>query len=78
MDVPPVMFTFVDLEDEGVGEDVRVVGVLFDLKSEIKEPDAEGGCLGVGAWTADGLGSRENALLGVSVSELAAIGLFLM
>lgn len=48
MEVPPVMFTLVGLdveEDGGAGEDVRVVGVLFVLKSDIKVPDAEGGPL---------------------------------
>ena len=49
MEVPPVMFTFVGLEveddDGGAGDDVRVVGVLFVLKSDIRDPDAEGGAL---------------------------------
>jgi hypothetical protein len=44
--------------------------VLFDvLKSEIREPAAEGGARGVGAWIAEGLGSREKALFGVGVGE---------
>lgn len=43
IDVPPVMLTFV-FELEGAGEDVRELGVLFDvLKSEIRGPEAEGG-----------------------------------
>lgn len=42
MDVPPVMLTFVGLEDGGAGEDVRVVGVLLDLKSDIRVPEAGG------------------------------------
>lgn len=46
MDVPPVMFTFVVLDEEvGAGEDVRVVGVLLDLKSDMRVPDADGGAL---------------------------------
>ena len=78
MEVPPVMFTLVGLdveEDGGAGEDVRVVGVLFVLKSDIKVPDAEGGPLR-GAWMADGLGSREKALFGVEVPEFVGVGLF--
>lgn len=50
MDVPPVMLTFVLL---GAGEEVRELlreeDVLFVLKSEISEPAAEGGGLGMGA-----------------------------
>ncbi len=50
IDVPPVMLTFVLL---GAGEDFRELlweaGVLFDLKSEMSEPAAEGGGLGMGA-----------------------------
>jgi hypothetical protein len=44
------MLTFVLL---GAGEDFRELlweaGVLFDLKSEMSEPAAEGGGLGMGA-----------------------------
>jgi hypothetical protein len=50
IDVPPVMLTFVLL---GAGEDVRELlrelDVLFGLKSEISEPAADGGGLGMGA-----------------------------
>lgn len=74
IDTPPVMFTFVGLE-EGAGDDVRVVGRLFDLKSDIREPEAEGGALN-GAWMADGLGSSEKALFGVDVPEFVGVGLF--
>jgi hypothetical protein len=63
IDVPPVILTFVLL---GAGEEVRElfrdVGVLFALKSEISEPAAEGGGLGVGAWMASGFGFRVKAL----------------
>lgn len=62
IDVPPVMFIFVVFEDEGAGEDVRVEGVLLDLKSPIRAPAAEGGGLVVGAWIAEGVASREKAL----------------
>lgn len=65
MEVPPVMFTFVL---EGPGEEVREVGVLFEvLKSEIRVPAAEGGARGVGAWMAAGLGWRVKALFDVDV-----------
>jgi len=50
MDVPPVMFTLVFL---GAGDDVREAlreeDVLFDLRSEISVPAAEGGSLSMGA-----------------------------
>ena len=53
----------------GAGEDVRELlwdeDVLFDLKSEISEPAAEGGGLGMGAWIASGLGLSVKALLAV-------------
>lgn len=49
IDVPPLMLTLV----LGMGEDVRDafrdVGLLFDLKSAISEPAAEGGGRGTGA-----------------------------
>jgi hypothetical protein len=65
IDVPPVILTFV----LGAGEDVRELlrdeDVLFDLKSEINEPAAEGGGLGMGAWMASGLGLSVKALLTV-------------
>jgi len=42
---------------EGIGEDVREafrdVGLLLDLKSDIRVPAAEGGGRGVGAWIAE-------------------------
>lgn len=44
MDVPPLMVTLV----LGFGEEVRVVGVLLDLKSEINLPAADGGARGGG------------------------------
>lgn len=60
------MLTFVLLL-LGAGEDVRdvlrEVGLLFDLKSEISEPAAEGGGLGVGARMDSGLGWRVKVLL---------------
>ena len=66
IDVPPVILTFVLLLF-GTGEDVRDVlredGLLFDLKSEINEPAAEGGGFGAGAWTASSLGLSVKALL---------------
>jgi hypothetical protein len=64
------MLTFVLF---GAGEDVRDVlweeGLLFDLKSEISEPAAEGGGLGVGATMPEGWGSSVKALLAVEVEE---------
>ena len=71
MFVPPVMFTFVFVVG-GKGEDVRegFCEALRDeeedfevLKSDIKEPAAEGGARGVGACIAAGFGSREKAFL---------------
>lgn len=62
IDVPPEMLTFIF---EGAGEEVRDVGVDFEvLKSDIKDPAAEGGGLGMGAWTAAGLADKVKALLG--------------
>lgn len=54
------MFIFVF---DGAGEDVRDTGVLFDLKSEMRVPAAEGGARLVGAWMASGVGCRVKALL---------------
>jgi hypothetical protein len=50
IDVPPVMFTFV-LEGAGdaVRDALREEELLFDLKSDISEPAAEGGGRGTGA-----------------------------
>lgn len=63
IDVPPVMLTFVLL---GAGEEVRELlreeGMLFDLKSEIREPAADGGGFGTGAWIASALGLSVKAL----------------
>jgi hypothetical protein len=79
IDVPPVIFTFV-FEIEGAGEDVRegFRDEEFDfevLKSEIRGPAAEGGCLGVGAWMAAGLTWRVKALLGcVGAFEVDGMG----
>jgi hypothetical protein len=78
IDVPPVMFTLV-LELEGAGEEVREVGVLFEvLKSEIRVPAAEGGGLGVGACMATGLDWRVKALLDGAAAEVDGIGFFVM
>jgi len=76
IDVPPVIFIFV-FELGGAGEDVREVGFDFEvLKSEIRGPAADGGGLGMGAWTATGLGWRVKALLGcVGTFEFEADGM---
>ena len=54
IDVPPVILTFVVFDGPGTGEAVpealREEELLFDLKSEIRVPAAEGGARGVGAW----------------------------
>jgi hypothetical protein len=71
------MFTFV-FELEGAGEEVREVGVDFEvLKSEIRVPAAEGGSLGMGAWMAAGLAWSVKALLGDAV-ELDGMGFLVM
>jgi len=79
IDVPPVMFIFV-FELEGAGEEVREVGVDFEvLKSDIRGPAAEGGALGIGAWMAAGLVWRAKALLGCAGDfEVDGIGLFVI
>ena len=60
------MFIFVLL---GAGEEVRDVGVLFDLRSEISVPAAEGGARGLGAWAVDGgLGVRARGGVGCWVT----------
>ena len=82
IDVPPVTLTFVVFDRPGAGEAVREAlreeELLFDLKSEIRVPAAEGGARGVGAWIAGGLGSREKALLPAGVVEDETAGRFVM
>ncbi len=76
IDVPPVMFTLVFVEDGGAGDAVREAfrefeALFEDLKSDIRAPAAEGGARGVGAWTATGLGCSEKAF---DVDEAAVVG----
>jgi hypothetical protein len=73
------MFIFV-FELEGAGEEVREVGVDFEvLKSDIRGPAAEGGALRIGAWIAAGLVWRAKALLGCAGDfEVDGIGLFVI
>jgi hypothetical protein len=59
------MLTFVLGIGEAVRELFREEGLLFVLKSEIREPAAEGGGRGMGAWMISGLGVRAEEL-GVS------------
>lgn len=49
MDVPPLMLTFVFGAGDEVLDRFREGGLLFDLKSDISEPAAEGGGRGTGA-----------------------------
>lgn len=51
-------------------EGFREEELLFDLKSDIKVPIAEGGGFGVGAATSSGLGLSAKALLFEGVGRL--------
>jgi hypothetical protein len=70
IDVPPVMLTFAF---DGAGEvfrDVpRDVGALFVLRSEIREPAAEGGGFEMVAGTTSAFGGETEALLAVGAPE---------
>lgn len=77
MDCPPVRDTFVFVDFFGAGEDVRETfcealrdeELDLDLKSDIKEPAAEGGGRTTGACTAAGFEERAEPLLGVVLCE---------
>lgn len=78
MGTPPVILTFVFFDEDGRGDDVlegpreelaeEDFGVLS--VSDISVPDAEGGTLGVGAWTTSGFEEREKAFCEGPVGRL--------